>query len=717
MAQAETSGAAAPAEGISIGRLAAAAGRAFTAERPRWPLWLPVAFGAGIGLYFALPAEPPVWSGAAGLAAAAGVAWSCRHVPGARGTAGLLTAILVAFGAAGFSAAQLRNGMVAAPVVTERWGPDLVEGRIAGVEAQPDATRLVLDRLRLRNVPSGRTPARVRVRLAGRLGRGDFLPGQRIRVRAVLLPPPPPSEPGAFDFQRMAWFERLGAVGFGISVPDILGPGADGIGVRLARLRQTITRHVRAELDGPAGAVAAALMTGDRAAIPERNIADMRNSGLAHLLAISGLHLGLVAGLIFFFLRAGLALIPAISLRWPVKKWAALTALAGAFGYLLVSGATVPTQRAYLMIGLVFLAVLFDRTAMSMRLVAWAALAVMAVAPESVLTASFQLSFAAVVALIAAYETVGRPLGEWSRQEGSRWLRRPVIYLAGVAMTTAIAGTATGPFAVYHFNRMAMYGIAANLAAVPLVALWIMPWGLAAFAMMPFGLERLPLVSMGRGIDAVLAVAHAVAGWSGSVALVPPMPTWGLLLAVAGGLWLCLWHGRWRLLGFGPILLGLATLQLVRPPDVLISGDAKLMAVQGADGRYLLSSRRAGRFVAEGWLRRAGEQEARSWPKEGTSADGRLACDRIGCIYHARGQTVALVRDERALSEDCWAADVVVSTRPVRLACPGARVVVDRFDLWREGGHALWLEPGRVRVESVNGARGRRPWVIRPAGQ
>ena len=268
----------------------------------------------------------------------------------------------------------------------------------------------------------------------------------------------------------------------------------------------------------------------------------MRASGLAHLLAISGLHIGLVTGVLFFAIRGILAALEPIALRFAIKKWAALGALLGAFAYLLVTGATVPTQRAFLMAAMVLSAIMLDRTAISMRLVAWAALIVLLIAPESLLGASFQMSFAAVIALVAGYEAVRVPFGRWRAHGG--WWRLPLIYLLGVGLTTIIAGSATTPFVIFHFNRFSAFGLAANLLAVPVTALWIMPWATVAYILMPLGLEGVALAPMGWGIEAVIAIAREVAGWPGSVTLVPAMPVSGIALVAAGGLWLCLWRRR-----------------------------------------------------------------------------------------------------------------------------------------------------------------------------
>lgn len=696
----------------ALARLAAALAAAFLAERERWALWLPALLGLGIALYFLLPFEPVRWIGTTWTATALAGGVAVRRRPG-----WLLAAIALGAVGLGFAAGQWRTASVAAPVLAKRLGPVFVTGRVVGVALREDGYRLLLDRPRVPRLDRGKTPRRIRVTVR----RGGDRPraGDRVGLRAVLMPPPAPSAPGAFDFQRRAYFEGLGAVGYAVRGPwpiEAADNGTSDFASWLARQRQRLTERIVAGLPGPAGAVASALMAGEKGAIPADVMAAFRDSGLAHLLAISGLHIGLVAGILFFTVRAVLALVERVALNHPIKKWAALVALAGALGYLLITGATIPTQRAFLMTGLVLLAVMLDRTAVTMRLVAWAAAAILLWAPESLLQVSFQLSFAAVIALVAAYEGLRPRFAAWRAGGGSR--RRLALYLAGIALTTLIAGLATGPFAIYHFNRFVVYGLAANLAAVPIMALWIMPWAVAAFALLPVGLEHLALAPMGAGIDAVIWISREVAAWPGAVTLVPAMPTAGLALIAVGGLWATLWRGAWRWLGGVAIAAGLASPALVVSPDILVTGDGKLRAVRAEEGGLLLSSSRASRFAAEIWLRRDGRTApAGVWPESGPSADGRLRCDSLGCIYRAKGFVVALPRDERALADDCRAADVVVAVVPVRRRCPSARVVIDRFDLWREGAHALWLggDGSGVRVESVVARHGRRPWVG-PAG-
>ena len=693
-------------KGLAAGPAAIHPGQAFQAllspflsERDRWPLWLPVLIGVGIAVYFSLSVEPPVWLGVVGLVVTAGawIIWRSRP---------FLSLFLIATAVVwlGFSAAQWRAAAVAEPVLSKRLGPVAVSGRVVTVEARPTGRRLTLESLSIDRLSAEDIPYRVRVVVRSAAAEA-ILAGDWLNVRAVLLPPPGPAAPGAFDFARRAWFQRLGAVGYTVSTPQIQPPpsGAAPVGwsARVAGLRQAIADRVRAALPGPSGAVAAALMTGDRGAIPEHVLDAMRDSGLAHLLAISGLHIGMVAGIVFFACRGLLALIEPVALRYPIKKWAAVAALLAAAGYLLLSGATVPTQRAFLMTALVLLAVMLDRSALSMRLVAWAAALILLLTPESLLSVSFQMSFAAVVALIAGYEALRGRFTAW--RSNARLQRRVLLYIGGICLTTVIASLATTPFALYHFNRVVHYALAANLVAVPLMGFWIMPWAVLAFVLLPFGLEGLALGPMGWGIDLVTVAAETVAGWPGAVHLLPSAPPAALGLVAFGGLWLCLWRHRWRWLGLPVVLLGPLLTVLVRPPDVLIDAEGKLAAVRDATGQLHLTRKRSDGFTPESWLRRAGVP---------TAADGGFHCDRIGCIAAVDGTTIAYVKDPRAIAEDCRHADIVVAAVPVRSACPSARLVVDRFDLWRRGAHAIWLDGGAPRSLNAADVRGDRPWSV-----
>lgn len=699
-----------PAEDAGRGGFAGFVLRTGEAMAPRLVLWLPVMFGTGVGLYFALGAEPEFWIAPSFALVALAFAVLGRSLAGVRALAGALLAL-----SSGFAIAQYRAHDVAAPTIERRSGALTVEGRVVEIEPRPDGVRVTLDRLSISGLGPERTPKRVRLRLDMRLGAIE--PGDEIRVsRAFLMPPPLPSAPGAFDFARQAWFERLGGVGYANGPVQLVGRAEKpGWRATLAAWRADVAKRTLETLPPPAGAIAAALITGEQGAVPADALAAFRDSGLQHILSISGLHIGMVAGFVFFLVRLLLACVPAIALRTDTKKIAALAALAAITFYTAFAVPSVPTVRSWLMTGIVLLALSIDRTAITLRLVAWAAAAILLVRPESLLSASFQMSFGAVVALVAAWEAMRGKLQAWRAEAGL--VAKAGIWLAGSLMTSLVAGFASAPFALYHFNRFTAFGLLANLLGVPLTGFWIMPWAVLAGLLFPVGLEAWALIPMGWGIERLVDIAKWVAGLDGSVALVPAMPLWGLVVVTLGGLWLCLWTGPIRALGAPAVVAGLLSVLSVEAPDILVSGDGRLMAVRDEQGRLMLSSPRGDRFARDTWLRRDGDADegVETWPRNGTSLDGRLDCVPTHCVYRAGGATVALVRHARALPAACRETDLVIAAVSVFAPCRRATGrTIDRFDLLAEGAHAIWIENGALRVETVRAHRGARPWVAAP---
>ena len=676
----------------------------FVAERARWPLWLPALMGAGIALYFGLASEPPSWLGAALLAVAAAFGVSAWR----DGRSLVLPAALVAV-ALGFAAAQMQSLLAAAPMLERRLGPVMVEGRLVAVDPLPEGARLVIAPTRIDRLAADQLPATVRVRL--RHGDDAAIPGAWVELKAILMPPPAPDMPGAFDFERRAWFDRLGAVGYALGAPRWIdapdGAGAASWRVALQSVRTGVTHRIRAALPDVTGAIAAALITGDTHGIPAADADAFRNAGLAHILVIAGLHMGMVAGIGFFALRALLALVPRVALYHPTKKYAAAASLALAFGYMLLSGATVSSRRAFVMIGLGLLAVLVDRVNVSARGVAVAAAAILLMTPESATGPSFQMSFAAVAALIACYEAMRPRLAQWHTHAGPG--RRVALYVFGITLTTVVTTLATMPFTIFYFNRFPIYSIVANAIAVPITGFWVMPCAILSCLLMPLHLEALALRPMSDGIAAIAAVARWVTSWPDAVVTVPSMASGSLMLLALGGLWLCIWQRRWRWLGLLPMAAGYLAIAFERPPDLMIWSDGRTVAVRAPDGSYLPSTRKAERTASE-TARRLGASVGEPWPEQGAAADGALRCDGEACLYRAQGQVVALVRDGGVLAEECGTADLVVSPFASHRVCHGARVI-DRIDAWQKGGTAIWLDPGRIRVETVRAWQGARPWV------
>jgi len=686
------------------------------AERQQMPQWFVVGFGSGVAIYFWLPVEPRLWVIGSWFVAAAIFLWLVRRLT-VRLAAWIVLALI-----AGILVGAVRTIIVAAPVLERELDFAPFSGEVAAVEPRGNGYRLILENVEIAaalETPPEIIRLSVRARADNRL---DIRPGDRVSGRAGLQPPSAPALPGAYDFQRAAWFQSLGAVGFTFGQPEIVTDevpantfGAISIGRTIERLRGTVYRRVTTELPGERGAIAAALMVGERGGISDQTMDALRHSGLAHLLAISGLHLGLLAGFVFFLVRTGLALSPRIALRYPIKKWAAATALAAGLFYLLMAGATVPTQRSYVMLALVLGAVMLDRTAVSMRLVAVAAAVVLILRPESLVGASFQMSFAAVVALVAGYEIIGE---RWRRAYGAGGIvRRGAIYVGGVATTTLIASLATAPFALQLFNQVALFGIAANLVAVPVVALWVMPWAVAAFILMPFGFEAFALIPMAFGIDLVVASAVTVSSWPGAVVLAPALPIWGFAAVVYGGLWLAIWRTRLRFIGALAILFGLASAMAADPPDIVLSAEADLWGIRLNNRQLAVSNTRGQRFQRNIWQQRLGAEEQISFAGINTETPASMTCDSLGCVYKpvgARGNLiVAFSRDERGLAEDCRQADILLATIAVPRGCIGPDVTVDFFDLRNNGAHAIWLggEDRIARIHAVNFDRGQRPWV------
>ncbi|MEX0852888.1 MAG: ComEC/Rec2 family competence protein, partial [Bauldia sp.] len=544
--------------------------------------WLPVFFGCGVLFYFALPREP--WAPAlAALALCLALAvWRARF----RIVAFRVLAAAAAV-AAGATAAKIRTDAVATPALAREMTVTAT-GWIADLgEAQRNGMRVVLRVHHIDEVAAEHTPETVRVTV--RSGTVALGVGDAVGLRARLTPPSGPPLPGGHDFARDAFYAGIGAYGFayGAAEPAMIGPAPFDIrvGRPLAALRHLIRRRIEAALPGDAGHVAAALVIGDQGGISETTQEAMRASGLGHILSISGLHMALVAGATFWLIRALLALSPALALGRPIKKWAAAAALAVAVFYLAISGAGVATQRAFVMLAIMLAAVMIDRRAITLRNVALAALVVLAIAPESLLSASFQMSFAATVALVAGY----RAISSWSERRlllspgggvGAR-LRRS---FASLVLTSLIAGVATAPFAAFHFQRVAPLTLVANLAAMPVVGLLVMPMALAAVVMMPFGLEALPLWLMERGLAWVGLVAEWTAAWSAGYGNVAMAPKAALLFVAAGFLWLTLWGERWRLAGLVPIVLAVPIAVMAPRPDVLVDESGIAAAVRGEDG-------------------------------------------------------------------------------------------------------------------------------------
>jgi competence protein ComEC len=657
-----------------------------TKQRGRFALFLPVFMGAGILGYFARTSEPsPIWSVVAfGLSAAAAIALRKQPLPRA-------PALCAAFASAGFCLACLAAARAPPWIALPRHAAE-VAGRIAAIDILATGRRITLQNPALDDGPP--LPRALRIRLRG-ADPAVLAPGDKIAVRALLQPPAPPDLPGGWDTQRDAYFSGLGGYGFAIGPARVLQrAGLGGLGA----LRETIAARIMAGLPGPNGAIAATLLTGIGTAIPQADRAAYEASGLAHLLAVAGLHIGIVMGLAFFAARLGLAAWEYAALAWPTRKLAAVAALAAGFVYLELTGAHVPILRSFGMAALVTLGVLTGRRAISLRGLALAATVLMVLSPASVMGVSFQMSFSAVLCLIAGYEWA-RPFLQ--RIGEGRWWRRAGFYAAGLVLSSFLAGTASAPFAAYHFGRVGLYYVPANMLAVPLTAFWVMPWGLVALLLMPLRLEWLALVPMGSGIAGLSAIAHAVAAWPDANLPVPLLPCWSPACVAAGLAWGGLFRGRLRLAGGAPILAGLLGPLLVPAPSLVVAPGAALTALD-LDGRiFVQAAPAASLFEVQAPLRLWGAGAAQAFAQS-----PGLACDASAC----RAGRILILRDSDAVSCD---ASVIVSATWLHGACSRA-LVIDHAFIAREGATLVWLTPSGPAAVTDRATRGTRPWVIPP---
>ncbi|MEM9221685.1 MAG: ComEC/Rec2 family competence protein [Pseudomonadota bacterium] len=526
-----------------------------------------------------------------------------------------------------------------------------------------------------------------------------FPVGATVSVRARLMPLRGPVMPGAYDPARRLYFDGIGATGFAYGAPEILAPPDGGLGARIDAVRRLVVERIRAA-DGPASGFAVALLAGERGFLDEADVEALRASGLGHILAISGLHMALVAGTVFAFVRAALARIPRLALRFPIKKWAAVASLLAATFYLALSGASVATVRAYVMLLIGLLAILADRPAITMRSVAIAAALIIAIDPISALEPGFQMSFLAVVALVGAYEW-------WAAKRVRRkgLGRQPVVaFLVGLGATSLIAGFATAPAAAFHFQRLAPLGLLGNLAAMPVLTLVAMPAGVIALVLMPLGLEHWPLVVMGGALEVILFVAHKVAGWTGSAGVTGAMPTLSAVLAVAGIVWLSVMNAPWRLAGVIAILAGVALVPFAKHPDLVVADDGVSVAAIGPAGVHQLGPNTKD-FPGSIILRALGDvREPRAAKHE--------SCDAFGCTLPLPEGYVALPRSPRALLEDCRRAQVV-ATRGVVRRCAGP-LVIDRNQLRAHGSMTATREDGGWHLVTARPQGNTRPWHLTP---
>ena len=680
---------------------AAAAERKLEAEREQLPLWVPVGVMAGITLWFLLPDERAWAAALLSFLSIAGVGAAFAR----GGRASLVIGVGALAVALGLGLVWWRAERVAAPVLSR---PTIAAftARVERVEALP-ARELV----RLTLAPEGDAglPPRVRVNLDEDDAPAGLTRGAVVSLRARLMPPPEAAVPGAYNYARVAWFAGVGATGRGFAPVTVVRAGEDA-----STLRERLTHHIEGRLEGSIGGIASALATGDEGAIAEPDAEAMRRAGLAHLLSVSGLHItAVVAATMVVTLRL-LALSPRLALNLRLPVIAAGAGAVAAVGYTWLTGGEVPTIRSCVAALLVLAAIALGREALTLRLVGVGALAVMLVWPESVAGPSFQLSFAAIVAIVALHEH--RLVRAWFAPQDEGWTRRVGRSVLSLLLTGVAVELALMPIAVFHFHQAGIYGALANIVAIPFTTFIIMP--LEAIALLLDGARFGAPVwwIVGHAIGLLLAGARWVAAAPGAVAALPAMPTGSFALMVAGGLWIALWRTGWRRWGMVPVLAGAAWAGLTPTPDLLVTGDGRHVAVRLPDGRLAMLRDRAGDYVRDMLAENGGVDGEPMLLAEQAEAD----CNRDVCAVRVDGYRVAATRSAYLMPIDqvtalCREVDIMISERRLPRTCAPRWLKLDRLALARTGGVAVTLGTGRITTVRTPGDR--HPWRLNRSGE
>lgn len=670
-------------------------------ERDQIGLWLPVGLGIGIALWqsFGTAAWPAIM-----LLSAAIILFAMLSKPHSRVRRILqMAALLIALG---FAVIALKSASIAQPVLGKIWIGEFY-GRVEAVE---NISARDVFRLRLATEGQAGLPPFVRVNLTPAQYRPEFQPGAVVRLRARLMPPAGPALPGGYDFARRAWFQQIGATGSPLGDVALSQPAK--VEVAFAAKRQQLTQHILKATPEGAGPVAAALVTGDQGHISEEDAQAMRDSGMAHLLSISGLHVTAVVGFIFLAVSRLLSLSAWLALRMSIPIVAAATAALGAIGYTLLAGAEVPTVRSCIAAILILAALAMGREALTLRLVAFGATIVLLAWPEAMAGPSFQLSFAAVATIVIVHELpIVRRLVERREEPGINRIGRALISLiiTGMAIELVLA-----PIALFHFHKTGLYGAIANIVAIPLTTFWIMPLEAVALLCDLIGLGAPFWWLAGQGIFAILALAHMVSGLPGAVSMMPAMPDWAFGAMIGGALLFGLLRTKMRYAGIGIFMAGLVAMITAPRPDILLTGDGKHLAVVDQNGDIAFLRARAGEFVSDMLFEKAGTTAKataiENWPGVRCTSDiCILTISRNRRQWRILATRTPYQIPAMEMAAACSRVDIVISDRWLPQSCAPKWMKADRNMLQEIGGLAFYLAD--KKVISVHQGRAHMPWV------
>lgn len=554
-------------------------------------------------------------------------------------------------------------------------------------------------------------PKRIRIRTSDQGPRFKY--GDLLCMRAMLARPKGPIRADGYDFGFALWFKQVGATGFNIS-PIRLCPynqeridNQSQLSQIIANIRNFIGNKIDNGLNEPERAMARALILGDRGRVKKEDLEAMRKAGLGHLLAISGLHMAVFGGTLFILIRALLALFPIFSQNHPIKKYAAFGALIGSFAYFLISGQSIPTQRAVLMISVLFTAIMIERTALTLRNVAVAALIILVLKPESLVSAGFQMSFAAVTALIVTYQMFREyePLNNLKSSTANRWLK-PFYYLGGIWVTSIIATVATAPFAIYHFHNVSYMGPVGNMLAIPVFSLLLMPSALISLILMPLGLEVIALVPLKYSIQILLSTAHWTSSFDPAVITIGAINLSSVLLIMAGLVLVFYKNRPVNLIGAALIIIAPISALKNEKPDLYIGASAEVIALRGEDKKLYAPTGRKGTFVLTNWLKADGDTRSLNNVRNSQN----FLCDDTACTGKTSGKRVTLIKSIAALEKACETADILIYKFSITRKCKNPKLILSKRELTNSGTLSLYIKDGKIKIISANQFRKNRIW-------
>lgn len=660
----------------------------FFEERNRFVVWLSVLFGMGIGFYFFLGQEPPAWVSVVGIEILLTLMFIWRHSEGKM--IALIALLVVLFG---FVNIELHTIYQQKKIeFLDQETISYIQGKIVKIDqSSRGKVRLTLD-----HVSNYEKPLKGSYRITLSASETDLIEGDCVEMIATLMPPFLPSMPQGYQFNRKSFFEGLSASGYANSAAyqikcHVPSRASDDLNLLINDVRRKIVARISQQLPADEAAIASAIVAGDKTQISSKTYDHYRNSGLAHFLSISGLHMSMIAAMAFFAFRLMLSLIPQYARRWNSRKAAAVFAMFMSFVYLLISGAQIPTQRAFIMTFVVLLGILFDRRAISMRMLSIAALVVLVISPYALISAGFQMSFAAVAVLIAFYERFAKDLKHYFSGKGV--LKIVVAYVVGILISDMVASLATLPFAIYHFNQVAVYTTLGNLLAGPIIGLLIMPFVLLSLFLMPFSLEAWALKIVGFGLALVNQITQWVASLPYAGFKIMSMPLWGLVLICLGGLWLAIWQLKWRRWGIVLVLAGILSLFMVKKPDVLYSSDGMTIALKDHDGNIVVMPSSSDLWTQQNWLEKTVSLPIKKAERK-----------ELGKIYRGEKTDPAWL-DLDCRSERCVYRNLFVWDKNGKIEIGGVPINPEK-----DAGGAVYFRDDRVQIDTIREYVGCRPW-------